>query len=265
MNKKIIGKIITGVSIFVVILCITLSIKLWSKDTYLETLNSDPYHELIAPDREIAQTSEGEKICYLTFDDGPSKNTIKILDILKQYDAKATFFVIGNCICEDNREILERIVDEGHAIGLHANNHVYEKFYADETSFLKDYETLYKTLKDDYGIETALFRLPGGSACKYLYGRGSEYVSRMQERGFSCFDWNVTGEDSVGTPTVYSIQKNVFDRVFRYERPIVLLHDSSIADTTVDALPGVIERIKENGYLFMTLENREEYIFPNKK
>ncbi len=265
MNKKIIWKVKVCLVILITLLCIILFQKLIDNGNSLETINFYSYHEFVAPERKIAESSKGEKICYLTFDDGPSKNTLKILDILKQYDAKATFFVIGNCINEDSGYILERIVEEGHAIGLHANNHVYEKFYADETSFLKDYETLYTTLKKDYGIETSLFRLPGGSACKYLYGKGSEYVNKMQERGFSCFDWNVTGEDSVGTPTTYSIQKNVFDRVFRYEKPIVLLHDSSIADTTVEALPGMIEKIRENGYKFATLENREEYVFPNKK
>lgn len=249
----------------VILLSVISMLSLHNNYNFLETINSYSYHELMAPEREIIPTQKGEKICYLTFDDGPSKNTIKILDILKQYDAKATFFVIGNCICEDNREILERMVKEGHAVGLHANNHVYEKFYASETSFLKDYEVLYTTLKEDYGIETSLFRLPGGSACKYLYGKGKEYVSKMQERGFSCFDWNVTGEDSVGTPTVYSIQKNVFDRVFRYEKPIVLLHDSGIADVTVEALPGMIEKIRDEGYTFATLEHREEYVFSGKK
>lgn len=265
MNKNIMKLILALAGSFVIVSCIISICVLWQKNNFLQATTAYTYHELIAPEREIVVAPKGEKICYLTFDDGPSKNTIKILDILKQYDAKATFFVIGNCICEENRAILERIVEDGHAIGLHANNHVYEKFYASETSFLEDYESLYTILKSDYGIETSLFRLPGGSACKYLYGRGREYVSRMQERGFSCFDWNVTGEDSVGTPTIYSIQKNVFDRVFRYEKPIVLLHDSSIADVTVDALPGMIEKIKEKGYNFATLENREEYIFPNKK
>ena len=124
-----------------------------------KSIDKYQYNEFPAPEREIKKAVEGEKICYLTFDDGPSENTVKILDILKQYDAKATFFVIGNCIGEETREILERIIAEGHAVGLHANNHVYEKFYADETSYLKDYETLYGTLKDEYGIETALFRL----------------------------------------------------------------------------------------------------------
>lgn len=265
MNKNFTRLILAGVSFFAIVSCIISICILWQKNNFLQTITSYTYHELIAPERKIVVAPEGEKICYLTFDDGPSKNTIKILDILKQYDAKATFFVIGNCICEENRAILERIVEEGHAIGLHAYNHVYEKFYANETSYLKDYESLYTVLKEDYGIETSLFRLPGGSACKYLYGNGREYVSKMQQRGFSCFDWNVTGEDSVGTPTVYSIQKNVFDRVFRYEKPIVLLHDSSIADVTVEALPGMIEKIRDEGYTFATLEHREEYVFSGKK
>ena len=116
-------------------------------------------------------------------------------------------------------------------------------------------------MKEDYGIETAIFRLPGGSACKYNYGKGAEYVRHMQELGFSCFDWNVTGEDSVGTPTVESIQKNVFERVFQYEKPVVLLHDSCIADVTVDALPGILEKIKAEGYEFASLEHRKEYVF----
>ncbi|MBR5598068.1 MAG: polysaccharide deacetylase [Lachnospiraceae bacterium] len=253
------------------VLCLTILFVLLSviiitkEEKIISTLNPHLNNEFSAPQREVLVLSEEEKICYLTFDDGPSKNTIKILDLLKQYNAKATFFVIGNSICEENRPIIERIIQEGHAIGLHAYNHVYEKFYATENSYLEDYETLYKVLKEDYGVETALFRFPGGSACKYLYGNGKEYVKKMQEKGFACFDWNVTGEDSVGTPTVSSIQKNVFERVFSYHTPIVLLHDSSIADITVEALPGILEKVKENGYKFDTLEHRKEYVFSGSK
>ena len=234
----------------------------WNKNSsILETINSNSTKELIAPKRDVHEMKEGEKICYLTFDDGPSENTIKILDILKQYDAKATFFVIGNCLSEETKPILERIIAEGHAIGLHAYNHVYEKFYANDTSYLEDYKNIYTVLKEDYGIETSLFRFPGGSACKYNGEKGCEYVSQMQQRGFACFDWNVTGEDSVGNPTVDSIQKNVFEKVFQYEKPVVLLHDSCIAGMTVKALPGILEKVKEQGYQFATLEHRKEYIF----
>ena len=248
------------VSICILLTLIILEIIL-KKNSFLETSSSPLYTDFNAPEREITQEVEGEKICYLTFDDGPSENTIKILDILKQYDAKATFFVIGNCLSEETKPVLERIIAEGHAVGLHAYNHVYEKFYANDTSYLEDYKNLYTVLKEDYGIETSLFRFPGGSACKYNCGKGREYVAQMQQRGFDCFDWNVTGEDSVGNPTVEFIQKNVFERAFQYEKPVVLLHDSCIADMTVKALPGILEKMKEQGYRFATLEHRKEYIF----
>ena len=257
MRKQFIT-IVVSICILLTLLILEIILR---KTSFLETSSSHLYTDFSAPEREITKEIEGEKICYLTFDDGPSENTLKILDILKQYNVKATFFVIGNCLCVENRPILERVIAEGHAVGLHAYNHVYEKFYASDTSYLEDYKNLYMVLKEEYGIETALFRFPGGSACKYNYGKGREYVAQMQQRGFSCFDWNVTGEDSVGNPTVESIQKNVFEKAFQYQKPVVLLHDSCIADTTVKALPGILEKMKEQGYQFATLEHRKEYIF----
>lgn len=220
------------------------------------------FPNLIAPEREIRQPPEGEKICYLTFDDGPSENTGKILDILSEHQAKATFFVIGQSLNEETKPLLERMIEEGHAIGMHANVHSYEKLYESLDSFLADYDSLYKTLKEDYGIETALFRFPGGSACNCLKGQGKNYVKEMEERGFSCFDWKCSGEDSVGKPTVYSIQKNVFATGLKYHTTIVLLHDSSIADQTVEALPGILERFEKEGYSFESLENAKSYVFP---
>lgn len=206
-----------------------------------------------------------EKICYLTFDDGPSKNTEKILDILAEYDAKATFFLLGCELSEEKRPVLERIIKEGHAVGLHSNIHKYDKLYADEETCLKDFDSEYQILKEEYGVDTKLLRFPGGSTCVCLKGRRESFINTMRENGFRCFDWHVSGEDSVGNPTVWSIQKNVFDWVFNYNYPIVLLHDSKIADTTVEALPGILEKVKEAGYSFETLEEREEYLFRLKK
>lgn len=208
-----------------------------------------------------SESTTQEKICYLTFDDGPSRNTEKILDILAEYDAKATFFIIGDEIQEDDRTILERMKKEGHAIGLHSNVHDFDKLYVNEAVCLKDYEAEYETLKKEYGIDTKIFRFPGGSACTYMNGNRKDYIRVMQENGFCCFDWNVSGEDSYGSPTVWSIQKNVFAHFFDYNKPIVLLHDSGIADMTVEALPGILERIEAEGYSFHTLENEEEYIY----
>ena len=112
MRKKLIA--MTGVLgiIFMILFC-----NFGGKGSMTETMNhylhkekennnKYQYNEFLAPERDIKQALEGEKICYLTFDDGPSENTVKILDILKQYDAKATFFVIGNCISEETGEIL---------------------------------------------------------------------------------------------------------------------------------------------------------------
>ncbi len=264
MRGRIVKKIIWTEVIILLIFC---CVFIWKSGTVLanKIVLDFMFEELSAPKREIHVVAEEQKICYLTFDDGPSYNTEKILDILKKYNAKATFFVVGSNLTEETRPILERIIEDGHAIGMHANEHVYTKIYENVNSFLKDYECLYTTLRDNFGIETAIFRFPGGSACTYLKGQGKSYIQRMRERGFYCFDWNVTGEDSVGTPTVYSIQENVFSRVFQYKRPIVLLHDSNIADRTVEALPAMIEKIQGEGYVFFSLENAQEYIFPNSR
>ena len=205
-----------------------------------------------------------QKVCYLTFDDGPSYNTEKVLDVLKKYDVKATFFIIGSEIEEEDAEILSRIQKEGHVVGLHSNVHDFDKIYVDVETCVEDYKAEQKMLSDKYGIGTVLFRFPGGSACTYMNGQRDAYIDAMRETGFLCFDWHVSGEDSVGNPTVYSIQKNVTDKVFEYEHPIILLHDSGIADVTVDALPGIIESIRAEGYSFDTLEEREEYIFRRK-
>lgn len=202
-----------------------------------------------------------QKICYLTFDDGPSKNTGKVLDILEEYNAKATFFLIGNEVTEERKHDLERMKEQGHGIGLHSNVHTFERLYADPQTCLDDYLAEYEALKKGYDIDTKLFRFPGGSVCSYMNGQRDEFVKIMSDHGFRCFDWNVSGEDSVGTPTVWSIQNHVFQDVFKYNEPIILLHDSKITDTTVEALPGILERIREEGYVFHTLDEKEEYVF----
>lgn len=229
---------------------------------FAEKEENNYYPKLIAPDRNVIPIKEGTRVCYLTFDDGPSENTEKVLDILAEYNIKATFFVIGESLTEEHRETVQRVIEEGHTIGMHANVHEYEHLYASLDSFLADYETLYDRLKQDYGIETAIFRFPGGSVCNCLGGQGKYYIQEMQKRGFYCFDWNVSGEDSVGSPTVASIQKNVLTRGLECRRAIVLLHDSKMAVKTVEALPQIIEGFQKEGFEFQSLENAENYVFP---
>lgn len=212
---------------------------------------------------KVQQTfGEEQRTCYLTFDDGPSENTEKVLDILKKYDIKATFFVVGQELTPERDYLIQRMKKEGHEIGMHANEHVYEKLYASKESFLNDYEALYQRLKEQYNVEPTLYRFPGGSVCDCLNGRGKEYIQEMAAKGFICFDWNVSGEDAVGTPAVESIQNNVLKRGLECRRAIVLLHDSNMAVKTVEALPGIIEAFLKAGFTFDTLANTEAYVFP---
>lgn len=258
------------IGLLVLILCyagVTLFVDHSTKKSSVFSEKEEPayYPKLMAPDRTVAPLQEGERVCYLTFDDGPSENTEEILDLLKVHDIKATFFVIGEELTEERKETLERIVAEGHAIGMHANVHVYEKLYANKDSFLCDYETLCEKLKEEFGIETAIFRMPGGSVCTCLHGNGKEYIQEMEKRGFCCFDWNVSGEDSVGSPTVASIQNNVLKKGLDCRRAIVLLHDSKAAKKTVEALPGIIESFEKEGFTFDSLEHAESYVFPKSR
>ena len=219
------------------------------------------YHKRTVVVKADATTGSRQKLCYLTFDDGPSKNSEEILDILAEYDVKATFFLIGSEISEESRGIIERIVEEGHAIGLHSNIHDFTKLYAGVDVCVQDFEAQHELLNEEYGIDTKIFRFPGGSACSYMNGQRQAYIQAMREKGFIGFDWHVSGEDSYGNPTVWSIQKKIFDNFSSYRNPIILLHDMNVADATVEALPGILERIREEGYTFATLEEADEYIY----
>lgn len=130
------------------------------KETMAQPEEAVRRKELTAPVRHIREPLEDEKICYLTFDDGPSENTEKVLDILSEHGAKATFFVIGESLNEEMRPLLQRMREEGHAVGMHANVHSYDRLYRSLDSFLTDYESLYTKLKDEYDIDTAIFRFP---------------------------------------------------------------------------------------------------------
>lgn len=203
-----------------------------------------------------------EKVVFLTFDDGPSRNTIKILDTLKQYGVCATFFVIGENLTEDGLEITKRALDEGHMLGMHTETHQYEKIYRSLDAFLSDYDKLAERLVEAFGECPAVFRFPGGSYSAYINPIKGELKEEMERRGFLCYDWNVSGEDSVGTPTAASIKKNIFDTIAGQKQPIILLHDSPCSNLTAEVLPEILEKLLAEGYEFRTLQHRKPYQFP---
>jgi len=211
---------------------------------------------------EVTKQELPEKTVFLTFDDGPSRNTKKILDTLKEYSVDATFFVIGENLTEDGVETVKRALEEGHMLGMHTETHSYEKIYHSVDSFLKDYDKLAARLVELLGECPAVYRFPGGSYSAYINPIKAELKEEMKRRGFLGYDWNVSGEDSVGTPTAASIKKNIFDTIEGQEQPIILLHDSPCSNLTAEVLPEILERLLAEGYTFRTLQYREPYQFP---
>lgn len=208
---------------------------------------------------DIVETGEPKKV-YLTFDDGPSKNTEKVLDILKEYNAVATFFVIGDSSTDEFGGVFERMVDEGHAIGLHCSCHSYNSVYNDDSSCITSILDERDYLLDQFGIESTLCRLPGGSANIYIRDRQT-IIDTLHSEGIKLYDWNVSAEDSVGVPTAESIMESIFPTVYDYEEPIILLHDGVVNNITVEVLPEILEKLTEYGYEFATLEERDEFFY----
>lgn len=222
---------------------------------------TEPYPYLYAKGT-VTEQELPEKVVFLTFDDGPSRNTVKILDTLKEYNATATFFLIGENLTENGTEIARRTLDEGHMLGMHTETHEYDKIYHSVETFLADYDKLASRFVEEFGECPAVFRFPGGSYSAYINPIKKELKKEMDRRGFLCYDWNVSGEDSVGTPTAASIKKNIFDTIEGQKQPIILLHDSPCSNLTAEVLPEILEKLVAEGYEFRTLQYRKPYQFP---
>ncbi|TAH70632.1 MAG: polysaccharide deacetylase [Anaerolineaceae bacterium] len=221
------------------------------------TLFPDLYTVYDVPD----SMDKGRRIAYLTFDDGPSSNTFEILDILDEMNVSATFFIVGSAITKEGEGALRRIVNEGHTIGIHSYSHLCNEIYCSVERFLNDYNMVYQQIYDITGKRANIYRFPWGSNNSYSKGIKDDLINEMERRGFACYDWNVDSNDSVGRPTEYSIRRNVEKDLETRDYPIVLMHDSGNNKLTVKTLPGIIKIIRDKGYEFDTLDNREPYLF----
>lgn len=222
---------------------------------------TEPYPYLYA-NGNVAEQELPEKVVFLTFDDGPSRNTIKILDTLAKYEVSATFFLIGENLTEDGVAIAKRALEEGHMLGMHTETHSYDKIYRTVDSFLRDYDKLASRFVEEFGECPAIFRFPGGSYSSYINPIKADLKKELERRGFIGYDWNVSGEDSVGTPTAASIKNNIFNSIEGQNQPIILLHDSPCSNLTAEVLPEILEKLIAEGYEFRTLQCRKPYLFP---
>ena len=211
----------------------------------------------------VTESQPAEKVAYVTFDDGPSEITPGILDTLKKYDAKATFFLIGEEITEEREEIVKREIKEGHSVGVHTYCHKKEEIYCNKEYFWSDFEKCKTRIEEVIGKPVSLHRFPWGSNNGYVCPIVDNLMEELQKKKITSFDWNVSGEDSVavGVPMA-SIYQNVKKDLDKYDSPIILLHDSNTMKNTAAVLPEILEMIKEKGYRFDTLAGREGYVFP---
>lgn len=202
--------------------------------------------------RNINQSSVATSgICYLTFDDGPSGNTLKILDILDAYGIKGTFFVIGTA----NTSYMPQITNRGHAIGLHSTTHSYSAIYKDINSYLADVKQISDIVYNATGVRSNIIRFPGGSSntvsAKYCKGIMSDLTVRMPSLGYSYFDWNISsGDANAARVPAATIVSNVLNGARGKNSICVLMHDTGAKTTTVDALPDIIEGLDAMGFRF---------------
>lgn len=196
--------------------------------------------------------NEGGTI-YLTFDDGPNENTTNdILDILREENVKATFFVT----CSGPDYLIKRIYDEGHTIALHSATHDYAYIYSSIDNYFMDLERVSNRVKKITGLDSKIIRFPGGSSNtvsrRYKLGIMSELTNLVIEKGYRYYDWNVDADDAGKAYTSSEVYNNVTSNISPYRANMVLMHDSKYQ--TRDALRGIIQYGKNNGYNFKQID-----------
>ncbi|WP_052947377.1 polysaccharide deacetylase family protein [Aneurinibacillus tyrosinisolvens] len=209
--------------------------------------------------QEMEKTKDvNKKVAYLTFDDGPSTNTGKILQILNNEHVKATFFVVGNNT-DFGKEAYRQIIAGGHAIGNHTYSHNYRTLYGSVEAFQEDFMQLENLLYETIGQRPSILRFPGGSNnhVSRKYG-GRQLMNRLADlktkEGYQFFDWNVDSRDaSKIVQNTDTIVQSVLNGSRNKKKAIILMHDSQVKTTTVQALPRIIAGLKKQGFSFDSL------------
>ena len=204
------------------------------------------------------------KICYLTFDDGPTNNTLKILEILRASNIKATFFVVDNA--QTKIDYVSQIYAEGHTVGLHTASHDYANLYSSVDAYYNDLNAISSKVESITGVRSYVMRFPGGGSnkvsSKYSPGIMSYLTSTegVAKQGYTYFDWNVDSGDASGKLSASKIANNVLQGAKNKNSICVLMHDAAAKTTTVDALPQIIRGLIDQGFSFQPL-TKESYGF----
>ena len=216
---------------------LTVSDEPGESDEYNESDTVEPF--------ESSETDAAAHKVYLTFDDGPSANTLKILDILDKYDIKATFFVVGK-ESKSAREALKQIVERGHTLGMHSYSHKYSEVYSSEENFAADFEKLRSYLEEVTGVTSSVYRFPGGSSNTISKLDMHVFIDYLENEGVCYYDWNISSGDAGKKQLpVEQIVENATEGIERRGTSVILMHDAVDKDATLEALPLIIEKILE--------------------
>ena len=203
------------------------------------------------PRPQQTEVKPSGKVIYLTFDDGPSKHTARLLEILRTYNVKATFFVVNT----GYTHLIDDIVRQGHSIAAHTYSHDYRDIYSSEDAYFADLQKILDVIKSQSGADTKLLRFPGGSsntASRFNEGIMSRLTNEVVDRGYRYFDWNVDSNDAGGAKTAEKVYENVINGVQGRRISIVLQHDTK--SYSVEAVEKIIIWGIENGYTFLPLK-----------
>lgn len=206
-------------------------------------------------ERIVKVIPKEEKTIYLTFDDGPSYTiTPQLLDILKEEDVKATFFVINHS--DDLNYLIKREHDEGHVVALHSFTHNYGEIYASVDAYFNDLNLISNKVKNIIGKEVKLIRFPGGSSntiSSFNPGIMTTLTNEVLNRGYVYFDWNISSGDAGEVYTSDAVYNKVISELTGNNH-VVLLHDFESNYKTLNAIRNIIIKAKELGYQFKTLD-----------
>ncbi len=209
---------------------------------------------------KAVKVKDGIKTAYLTFDDGPTKSvTPMVLDVLRKYNVKATFFQLGKLI-EANSDMAYRVYEEGHLIANHSYAHEYSELYANEESFMNEITKTQELINGVAGADVMkLVRFPGGSHNAGSYGeRKQQYKKALEANGYVYCDWNALSKDSEGKKkNAQELLECVKETVGEQEDVVILMHDANGKQATAESLDEVIEYLMAQGYEFRRLDNKK--------
>ncbi len=192
------------------------------------------------------ETASERKEVYLTFDDGPStKVTGKILDVLKEKNAKATFFIVSDRVA-GRKEVLRRIAAEGHTLGVHSKSHVYSEIYASDQAFIRDIDSCSNVISDVTGVVPRVYRFPGGGLSNRKH-----YQQIAEKKGYRVVGWNaVCGDEEIPNASAELLLKTALKTSQGKKQIVLLCHDSASHKATAEALPQIIDEFRKEGYVF---------------